>query len=286
MRTVSRTEKAFFLAVPALVWQLLFLCIPVALVIYTSFHQTTLDAPWYTFTIAHYQALFTFNHCIILLRSLVFSAMTSLICLGIGYPVAYFLALRVEKWRMIFIFLLTLPFWTNFLTQAYAWCFVLERYGLINSILTSLHIINEPLLLAHNSGAVLCVMVYCYLPFMIMPIYSVLQKVDKNLLEASQDLGATKWQTFKRVTLPLSASGIQTGMLLVCIPAFGEFVIPMIMGGARDFYVGSLITHYMLSSGNEQLGAAFTCLSACILFGIIQLISWYIYSVHKVARRR
>jgi len=208
-----------------------------------------------------------------------------LLCLVIGYPVAYFIALRVKKWRLVLLFLLTLPFWTNFLTQAYAWFFVLERHGLINTILKMLHVIHEPLLLAHNNFAVLCVMVYCYLPFMILPIYSVLQKVNVQLLEASQDLGATKWQTFTHVTLPLSRTGIQTGLLLVCIPAFGEFVIPMIMGGSRDFYVGSLITHYMLSSGNEHLGAAFTCLSACVLFVVIRCVSWYISSIGKAARK-
>lgn len=284
MRSIWRREIAFFLAVPAFVWQLLFLCIPIALVVYTSLHRV--DSPaWYALTLDHYKALFNINHAWIVMRSLIFSGITSLLCLMIGYPVAYFLALRVKKWRMILLFLLTLPFWTNFLTQAYAWFFVLERNGLINTILRTLRIIDAPLLLAHNSFAVLCVMVYCYLPFMIMPIYSVLQKVDAQLLEASQDLGATKWQTFKRVTLPLSRSGIQTGLLLVCIPAFGEFVIPMIMGGARHFYVGSLITHYMLSSGNEHLGAAFTCLSACILFGIIQFLSWSIYSMRKATRK-
>ena len=286
MRSTFWREIPFFFALPAIMWQLLFLCIPLAFVVYTSLQQTVVDAPWYALTLSHYGALFTMVHAIILIHSLVLAGVTALLCLGIGYPVAYFLALRVRRWRMILLFLLTLPFWTNFLTQAYAWFFVLERHGLINSILQTLHFISGPLSLAHNRFAVLCVMIYCYLPFMIMPIYSVLQKVDYLLLEASQDLGATKRQTFTHITLPLSRAGIQTGLLLVFIPAFGEFVIPILMGGSRHLYVGSTITHYFLEARSEQLGAAFTCVSAAVLFGVVLLCLWYMRSMYRAVRRR
>ena len=222
----------------------------------------------------------------IIMRSLILATVTAIICLLIGYPVAYFLALYAGRWRTTLLFLLTLPFWTNFLTQAYAWFFILEKQGVVNSMLMRLHIISEPLMLVYNRFAVLCVMVYCFLPFMILPIYSVLQKLDWRLLEASQDLGASRWQTFMRITLPLSHSGIRTGLMLVFIPACGEFVIPMIMGGSRYMYVGSAITHYVLNARNEQMGAAFTVVSALALFTVLGCVGLYIRILQRTVQKR
>jgi spermidine/putrescine transport system permease protein len=286
MWSVLKREMPFFLAVPALIWQLLFVCVPLTLTLYTSFHSMAPDASWYTITTDYYRSVCTGAHAIIILYSLVLAGITACVCLCIGYPVAYFLALYAGRWRTVLLFLLTLPFWTNFLTQAYAWFFVLEKEGLINLLLMRLHIISEPLLLTYNRFAVLCVMVYCFLPFMIMPIYSVLQKFDWRLLEASQDLGATRWQTFRRITIPLSRVGIQTGCMLVFIPACGEFVIPMIMGGSRYMYIGSAIAHYMLSARNEQMGAAFTVMSGLLLLLAILLGMFYTGILYRTKQRR
>jgi spermidine/putrescine transport system permease protein len=286
MRSLVKREFPFFLAIPALVWQLIFLSVPLALIFYTSVHDTSLGAPWYALTFSYYSNVCTKAHYMIIMRSIFLASLTSIICLFIGYPVAYFLALYAGRWRTILLFLLTLPFWTNFLTQAYAWFFILEKQGIINAILMRLHIISEPLMLVYNRFAVLCVMVYCFLPFMIMPIYSVLQKLDWRLLEASQDLGATRWQTFTRITLPLSRSGIKTGLMLVFIPACGEFVVPMIMGGARYMYIGSAITHYVLSARNEPMGAAFTVMSGFVLFILIAFIGLCMRVLHRTVQRR
>jgi spermidine/putrescine transport system permease protein len=167
------------------------------------------------------------------------------------------------------LFFLTLPFWVNFLVQVYAWYFLLEYKGLINNFLLKLGIINEPLILASSLFAVFLVMVYCYLPFMIMPLYSMLEKIDPRLLEASSDLGATSWQTFYRITLPLSSPGIKTGFLLVLIPAFGEFVIPSLLGGSKYMLVGTLISYFFLVARNNAYGSAFTCLSGLALVGTL-----------------
>lgn len=281
MLSTIKQEMPFFFALPALIWQLLFVCIPLALTLYTSFHTVTDGASWHALTLQHYQTVCTYAHGMIIINSLILATITVLLCLLIGYPVAYFLALYAGRWRTILLFLLTLPFWTNFLTQAYAWFFILDKHGLINTILVKLGIITDPFLLTYNWVAVLCVMIYCFLPFMIMPIYSVLQKFDWRLLEASQDLGASRWQTFTHITISLSKAGIQTGCMLVFIPACGEFIIPMIMGGSRYMYIGSAITHYTFTVRDEQISAAFTILSGIVIGSCILACWLYMRSLDR-----
>jgi ABC-type spermidine/putrescine transport system permease subunit I len=175
------------------------------------------------------------------------------------------------------LFFLILPFWTNMLVQVYAWFAVLEHQGFLNLLLLKIGLIAEPLTLLNNRFAVYMVMVYYYLPFMILPIYAVLEKLDGSLIEASRDLGATQKQTFMRVILPLSMSGVMTGFFLVFVPAFGEFVIPGLMGGNKLMYVGSLISYYYLVARNEPLGAAFTVVS-CLVLIIAALLIYAVFS--------
>ncbi len=199
----------------------------------------------------------------------------TIICLLCAYPVAYFLALKVGgRWKNPLLFLLTLPFWTNFLIQIYSWVFVLDHNGLINTILLKIGIIQEPLHLINNMAAIFVVMVYYYLPFMMMPLYSILEKIQHELLEASMDLGATHWQTFTRITVPLSRSGIKTGVFLVFVPAFGEFAIPAIIGGGQHMFVGTLVSHYFLVSRDNEIGAAFTMISGIVLIICALLFHW------------
>ena len=269
---VSRSLPLFY-SLPALLWQVLFLCVPLAIIIYFSF---TYQADIYTLTLAPYKSVFNSIHFKVIIRSLIMALGTAGICLLMAYPVAYFLALRVsDRWKNILLFFVTLPMWTNFLVQIYAWFFLLERSGLVNKALLNTGLISESLHLSNNMFAVFLVMIYCYLPFMVMPLYSVLSKLDTSLLEASSDLGATSWQTFMRVTLPLSLPGIRTGFLLVLVPAFGEFAIPALIGGSKYLMVGSLISYYFLIARNTALGAAFTCLSGAVLFIVAGLFYWY-----------
>ncbi len=269
---ISRSVSLFY-SLPAILWQVLFLCVPLAIIIYFSFtYQTDL----YTFTLAQYTSIFNSTHFKIIIRSLVIALGTAYICLLLAYPLAYFLALSVsDRWKNILLFFVTLPMWTNFLVQIYAWFFLLERSGLINKALLNIGLISYPLHLSNNMVAVFLVMIYCYLPFMIMPLYSALEKLDPSLLEASADLGATSWQTFKRITFPLSLPGIRTGFLLVLVPAFGEFAIPALVGGSKYLMVGSLISYYFLIARNSALGAAFTCLSGAVLFVVAGFFYWY-----------
>jgi len=192
---------------------------------------------------------------------------TVVVCFCIAYPVAYFLVLRTQRWKTLSFSLLVLPFWTNFLLLVYSWYFLLENDGLLNTLLLKIGLISSPLHIMNTKIAVYCGMFYCYLPFMLLPLYSTFTRLNPKLIEASQDLGATYWQTFFRITFPLTIPGIQTGALLVFVPAFGEFVIPALLGGDKNMYIGSVISHYFLTVRKVGLGSAFTCLCALILVG-------------------
>jgi len=221
--------RSFFWAIPAVVWQILLLYIPLVFVLLHSFVDTESQ-----FTLAHYAALFDATHFIILARSLALAATTAIICLIVAYPVAYFLSFYVSRLKNVLLFFLIIPFWTSLLVQLYAWFTILDKHGFLNIILQKLGILGEPYHLLNTPFAVYLVSIYCYIPFMIMPIYSILEKLDIRLREASLDLGATRWETFMRVTVPLSMPGIKTGFFLVFIPAFGEFVIPVLLGGGKQ----------------------------------------------------
>lgn len=185
--------------------------------------------------------------------------------------------------KNMYFFFLALPFWTNLIVLVYSWFFLLEREGLVNAFLIKLGIISQPIQFAYTHGSVVLLMTYCYLPFMIMPIYTVLHKLNIRLLEASYDLGATYFQTFLRVILPLSLSGIRTGIILVLVPAFGEFIVPSLMGGAKQLTVGSLISYYFIISQDYVLGSAFTIFSGFILMCVTVVIY---YSIHLLVTKK
>lgn len=274
IQTFISKNTSFIFTVPAVLWQLLFLYIPLLLVLYTSLQKIPFLS-FFDITFSHYLQLFDWEYFRIILRSLCIAGGVTFFCLLLAYPVAYFLALRIQSyWKNILLFLLTLPFWTNFLIQIYSWVFVLDHNGLINTILLKIGIIQEPLHLINNLAAIVVVMIYYYLPFMLMPLYSILEKIQHDVLEASLDLGATHWQTFRRITIPLSLSGIKTGVFLVFVPAFGEFAIPSIIGGGHQMFVGTLVSHYFLVARDNQLGAAFTILSGFILLLCAMVFHW------------
>ena len=276
---ISR-ELPFVSSLPAIVWQFFFMGGPLLIIGYYSIADSS--APL-GISFAQYRELFAIPYLRIIARSLFLASATALTGLLCAYPVAYFIALRVRRFKNLMLFLLTLPFWVNFLVQIYAWYFLLERNGLINALLLRVGLIQEPLLLSNSLFAVFLVMLYCYLPFVIMPLYNVLEKIDIRLLEASADLGATPWQTFWRITVPYSMPGIKTGLLLVMIPSFGEFVIPALVGGSKYMLVGSLISYYFLAARNNYAGAAFTCLSGMVLIATLLVVVAIsrLYSLHK-----
>lgn len=258
-------ENSFFWGLIALVWQALFFYLPLSFLLTTSFIKYSAPTNVSYFTLDHYFALFQPVYGYIILRSLCAASCTVLVTLAMAYPVAYYLALKVKKWRGSLFALLILPFWTNFLLLVYSWYFLLENDGLVNATLLKIGLISSPIHLMNTTFAVYFGMFYCYLPFMLLPLYTSLEKLDPKLLEASADLGASYWQTFRNIIIPLTLSGIKTGSLLVFVPAFGEFVIPSLLGGDKNMYVGSVITHYFLTIRNVPLGSAFTCLAGLVL---------------------
>jgi len=248
-------------------------------IIFVSFLKDIDYSVWGNFSLHHYGSLFSPIYYRILGRSLSLAFFTALVCLAIAYPIAYFIVFRVKRMRNVLLFLLVLPFWANFLVQVYAWFFVLEHKGILNSALLKIGLISEPLRVLNSQFAVYLVMLFCFLPFMVMPIYSSMEKINRSVFEASFDLGANRWQTLTRVIMPLSSSGIRTGFFLVFIPSFGEFVVPLLLGGGKQMFVGSLISFLFLETKSIEWGAAFTCLSAVVLIVAIGILNWLLKKI-------
>lgn len=190
------------------------------------------------------------------LNSLQFAAITTVICLVVAYPFAYFLARSPAEKRPALLMLVMLPFWTSFLLRVYAWKMLLADNGVFNNIALWLGLISEPIKMMNTPFSLVLGMVYTYMPFMILPLYSNLVKMDLRLLEAAQDLGATPWQAFWRITVPLSKSGIVAGSMLVFIPCIGEFVIPELLGGPQTLMIGRVLWDEFFSNNDWPMAAA------------------------------
>ncbi|MFW5489744.1 MAG: spermidine/putrescine ABC transporter permease PotB [Desulfovibrio sp.] len=211
-------------------------------------------------------------------QSLRLAFCATLICLLLGYPFAYFLSGTPRANRNQLLLLLIIPFWTSSLIRTYALIIILKANGLINSILMGLGIIDHPLKLLYTDGAVLLGLVYTLLPFMILPIYSVLEKLDNRYKEAARDLGASRMSVFWLITVPLSLPGVMAGMMLTFLPALGMFYIPDILGGAKVMLVGNFIRNQFLTAGDWPLGAA-----ASIALNIVMAVMLFVY--YKASKR-
>ncbi len=192
----------------------------------------------------------------IILRSIWLSALTMTISLLVGFPVALFMATRSQRWRAVLIFMVTLPFWTNLLVRNYAWILLLRDHGTINNTLLWLGVISEPLPLLHTQLAVAIGLTYSFMPFMVLPIYSSLEKIDFRLVEASFDLYASRWHTLKRVIFPLAVPGMVAGCILVFVPSLGSYVTPELLGGGKTLMIGNLIGLQFGAARNWPFGAA------------------------------
>lgn len=276
MKARTTSDLPFAIGIPALVWQLLFFYLPLLLIICSSFIRLTTEGQFEGLTFDHFLHFFSPVYLKVIGSSLLLALSNALICFLIGYPLAYYIAFPGRKQKNLLLFLLVVPFWTNFLLHVYAWFYVLDRGGLINSLLLWTGIIREPLHLLNSLSAILVMMVYYYLPFMVMPLYTALEKFNYSLIEASQDLGATWITTLRRVLLPLTNRGILAGFFLVFIPSFAEFAIPELMGGDRLMFVGNVVSQYILGEGTGSLGAAFTLFSSLFLLSASLLLYFFI----------
>lgn len=251
-----RIPGRYLAVAPPYLWLLLFFLVPFVLALKISFAEPIFDQPPYTAvfewskglipefkgTLENYRFLTTDNlYILAYLNSIKIAVVSTLLCLLIGYPMAYGIARAPGAMRNALLMAVILPFWTSFLIRIYAWIGILKNEGVLNHVLMAFGIIDDPLALIHNWFSLYVGIVYSYLPFMILPLYANLAKMDESLLEAAADLGCRPWKTFLSITLPLSFPGIVAGSMLVFIPAVGEYVIPALLGGPDTLMIGPVL---------------------------------------------
>lgn len=263
--------RALFLA-PARVVNFLLFLVPMAIVFTYSLLSRGIyggvERPW---TFESYTRLFDPLYGGILLRSFWISGLSTILCLLLGFPMALFIA-RSGARRNLYLNLVILPFWTSFLVRTYAWMFLLRDTGLINTVLQALGITHQPLPLLYNDGAVILGLVYGYLPFMVLPLYTTLEKLDKSLLEASADLGARPWVTLTRIIIPLSAPGIRAGSILVFITCLGAYLTPDLLGGSKTVMIGNVIQNQFTGARDWPFGAAASLALMALVMGMLIVI--------------
>ena len=262
--------RAWFLAPTWTVMLLLFLA---PLVIICAYSLETrgpyggISLPW---TFESYQRLVDPIYLAILWRSFWIAALSTILCLLLGFPLALFIS-RSQNRKNLYLSLVILPFWTSFLVRTYAWMFLLRDTGLINTLLEKIGVIHHPLPLLYNDGAVILGLVYSYLPFVVLPLYATLERLDPSLLEAAADLGAKPFATLTRVVLPLTASGIRAAAILTFIPCLGAYLTPDLLGGGKSVMIGNLIQNQFSTARDWPFGAAISLALMAIVMALLML---------------
>ncbi|MEG2170260.1 MAG: ABC transporter permease [Erysipelotrichaceae bacterium] len=266
------------LTYPYIIWISIMIVIPMLLIVIYAFTKQGNDVATLQFTLNNFRKFFTDPAFInILWRSLRIAFVTTILCILIGYPVAYAISRSSEKRQTILILMITLPMWINMLVRTYAWIGILADNGVVNNILAFIGM--EPQKLLYTDFAVTLGMVYNFVPFMILQIHSSLAKMDHNLLDAANDLGANGFQSFARITLPLSLPGVISGITLVFLPAVSSFVIPKLLGGGAYQLIGNVIETQFITVGEWNFGSAISMIMAAII-----MLSMYI--TRKIDRER
>jgi spermidine/putrescine transport system permease protein len=265
----ARREQALgrFLVWPAAVWMLFFFALPLLVVVAYSFMTPDrLVQAKLPFTLDNYERIARATYLSVLWRSVYVALISTVVCALIGYPLAFFIATRPKAVRNIFLLLIVIPFWTNFLVRTYAWLFIMGANGPINALVVEyLRLTATPLEMINTPGAVLVGLIYGELPFMVLPIYSSVEKFNFRLAEAAHDLGANDWQVFWRVVLPQTLPGLIAGCILVFIPSIGAFVTPDLLGGAGALMIGSQINDAVRSTTQKPFGAALSLVLMAIV---------------------
>jgi putrescine transport system permease protein len=286
LNRLNLSSRTFVIAIPYL-WLLLLFMLPFLIVFKLSFAETRLAIPPYTEIVEYAQdghlriTLFLRNYIFLTEDPLYWKAYTSsvkiatiatTIALLVAYPVAYAMAKAPERYRSTLVMLVILPFWTSFLIRVYAWIGILKNEGFLNHFLLWLGVIQQPLQILHTDVAVYIGMVYSYLPFMLLPLYANLEKMDVSLLEAAADLGCTPIQAFWKITVPLSMPGVIAGCLLMFIPAVGEFVIPSLLGGSGTLMIGKTLWTEFFNNRDWPLASA---AAVVLLLILVVPIMWF-----------
>ena len=261
---------------PIIIIVVVFVFAPLAIILFFSFLKSgQYGQIIYAFTFENVAAILGGGYGKIFLQSVFLALQTNLLCILIGYPIAYYITRYGGKWKTLWVFLIIVPSWSSYLIRLYALKTIVGTKGTLNSLLMNLGIISEPIQILYTHFAVTMALVFAWLPFMILPIYAALDGLDKSVLEAATDLGATPFRRFFRVTLPLTRGGLLAGSILVFIPTVGEWLVPHIFGGSKIMMAGSLVAHKFTAVGNIPQGSSLAIMLAATLILILYLtIKW------------
>jgi spermidine/putrescine transport system permease protein len=268
----SSRQLGWFWSLPGLIFLTIFAAFPVISMLFMS-----------VLTAGRFGGVttpFTLNNLIratdqtflkVIFTSILIAAATALLSLLIGFPTALFISRLSRKWQIILIIAIILPYWTNFLVRTYAWLVLLNNEGIINKFLKNIGLIDKPIEMLYTPLAVIVGMTYLYLPLMILPIYAALEKVDKNLVEASLDLGSSAWKSLRTISIPLAMPGILIGLIFVFVPSMGNFVVPELLGGGKTVMIGNLVRDQFLKARDWPFGATFALILTIILVILISI---------------
>ena len=300
---MNRRLAGYGLLAPALAIMVMMLLLPILALVLLSFWSQSGFEIDRSFTLANYWRLIAPSReptiwmgipfyldypvpAVLMIKSLAMSLVATIAVIGLAYPMAYFVAFRVKRNKAMWIILLTIPFWTSYLLRVFSWKIVLGFNGAINSGLIYLGLIDEPLeFLLYNPSAVVITLAHSWVAFAVLPIYVSLEKIDRNLLEAASDLGDSRWQRFRRITLPLSAPGTIAASLLVFIPTVGDYVTPTLVGGPGGTMIGNLVQLLFLRQDNAPLGAAVSIVMMLLIAVLVGIFLWAIGYGKMRARR-
>lgn len=271
---MKQKKTAALLTLPMSIWTFMFIGVVLVYILALSFQraQTGGYGVVWDFNFGNYARLFSGSYVQVFIRSIILAFITTAICLLLGYPFGYYMAKAGRKWRGVLMLLVIVPFWTNALVRIYGWKILLLGNGPINSFLVNIGLVDKPLKLLNTYGAVLLGNVYALIPFMILPTYSSVEKMDWSLVAASRDMGASPARAFLTVTLPLTAPGMMAGVVMTFVPAIGLFFISDLLGGSTDVYAGNLVRDQLLKARDLPFAAAIA-----VILLILTLILLWIY---------
>lgn len=284
LRSFAGRRDGALLLVPAGVWYFVFFLAPLAYMVVISFGESPGygGPPQLGFHLDSYQQITNPLYLKVFLGTLQMALLGTVACLLAGYPLAYFLATRATRRKTTLLLMIIVPFWTSFLIRTYAWETILDPEGVLSHILQAIGLTHGPLNVLYTRVAIFIGIVYNYLPLMIFPLYVALERLDKRLLEASKDLGAGRLTTFRRVTLPLTLPGVMTGFLLVFIPLTGEYLIPAILGGSKNLFLGNLIGEQFIGQGASSDWPFGAALGVVVILLLLVFVNLYLLAFRRV----
>ena len=271
MKTMKRKQSESRLATPYAIWSVLFIVIPLILIVFFSFTKQV-DGR-YMFTLDNFDKFFNVMYFKVVRRSLVLAFISTVLCLIVGYPTAYIISKAKPSRRATLLLLCILPMWMNLLLRTYAWSSILGKNGFINTLLGMVGL--GPINILYTDAAVLLGMVYNFLPFMILPIHTILSKMDQDLINAAKDLGANNFQVYTKVIFPLSLPGVISGITMVFMPAVSTFVISKLLGGGQFYLIGNLIEQEFMSVGDWHFGSAISIFMMIIILISMAIMNKY-----------